>query len=322
MARSLRVEFQGACYHVINRGVERRVIFMDDGDAGKFLEAVGEFGRRHQVALLAYCLMPNHYHLLLRTDGGILTKFMRDLNGLYAQHVNKKLNRVGPLFQGRYKAVLVGDERYLRAIVRYIHRNPVGALLASRPEEYPWSSCAQYYGMVGRGSPLQTAMVLGLFGNSDAESVAGLKKYTEGETGPGEMPPGEVAGGILLGSESFRREVQRDHVPSRPNRNISRLRELRRPGPEILQSMAARVRATGVAPTLAGKLLVYALHAGTSLSLAEIAAMTGAKSASAVGMVVRRLEVRRSMDPAVDRVMTGLVASLRGSQTQVRRPQR
>lgn len=144
MARPLRVEFPGAYYHVMNRGLERRRTFLNEADHQSFLSLFEDISRRWQVKIFAYCCMPNHYHLLLQTPLGNLSRVMRHLDGLYTQRFNRRHRRDGPLFRGRYKAILVGADTYLLQVVRYIHLNPVAAGIVEQPSRYPWSSHRLY----------------------------------------------------------------------------------------------------------------------------------------------------------------------------------
>jgi REP element-mobilizing transposase RayT len=140
LARPLRVELRGAVYHVIARGNERKAIFLDDLDREVYLERLAQCRSRFQFRVLGYCLMSNHVHLALERGPVALSRTMLALQSFYAQKFNFRHKRVGHLFQGRYKAFLVQDERYLFALLRYIHLNPVRARLVDRPEAYRWSS--------------------------------------------------------------------------------------------------------------------------------------------------------------------------------------
>ena len=139
MARPPRLEFPDAVYHIMARGNERSSIYWDDGDRRHFLELLAEVGGGFRWRILAYCLMTNHYHLLVQTREPNLARGMRQLNGLYAQGFNRRHGRVGHLFQGRYSARLVQTDEYLRAAVRYIVRNPVRAGLCREPHGWRWS---------------------------------------------------------------------------------------------------------------------------------------------------------------------------------------
>ena len=140
MARAPRLEFPGAIYHVTARGNERRALFLDDTDRHGYVALLAECRERFRFQLLAYCLMKNHVHLAIRTGSHPLSRIMARLHSIHAERFNRRHDRVGHLFQGRYKASLVRDDRYLYALLRYVHRNPVTARIVSRAADYPWSS--------------------------------------------------------------------------------------------------------------------------------------------------------------------------------------
>ena len=144
MARPLRIEYPGAYYHVMNRGNARNNIFLIDDDYGMFLALLDESCSFFNVKILSYCLMSNHYHLLVYTPKGNLSRFMRHVGGVYTQRFNKVHKKDGHLFRGRFKAVLVQEDAYLTHLVRYIHLNPVQANLTQDPKDYPWSSHNHY----------------------------------------------------------------------------------------------------------------------------------------------------------------------------------
>lgn len=140
MPRPLRADFAGATHHIIARGNRKQEIFLDPSDYRKFLELLGEIADELNWSVLSYCLMPNHYHLLLRTKDANLASGMRRLNSRFSQTANWRHENVGHLFQGRYKSFLVEEERYLLALLRYIALNPVKAGLAHKPEDWQWSN--------------------------------------------------------------------------------------------------------------------------------------------------------------------------------------
>jgi len=144
MARPLRIEYPGAVYHVMNRGLAQQTVFYDPTDYEAFLQVVSDTHSLWGVEVFAYCLMGNHYHLCLRTPSANLGRVMRHVNGLYTQRFNRMHQRDGPLFRGRYKAIVVEAEAYLASVIRYIHLNPVQTKLVQSPEAYRWSSHAQY----------------------------------------------------------------------------------------------------------------------------------------------------------------------------------
>ncbi len=144
MPRPLRIEVPRGIYHVIARGNERKAIFRDDEDREAYVARLAECSERLQFRVIAYCLMGNHVHLAVERGPVALSHIMRTLQSAYAQRFNRRHRRAGHLFQGRYKAFLVQDEIHLMALVRYIHRNPVAARIAARPDLYRWSSDRHY----------------------------------------------------------------------------------------------------------------------------------------------------------------------------------
>lgn len=140
MSRALRIEYPGAWYHVMNRGLCRREVFHTQEYALLFYELLDEIHKRYQIEVHAFCLMGNHYHLCIRTPLPNLGKAMRHLNSMFTRRYNRLIKGDGPLFRGRYKAILVEKEIYFFVLVRYIHLNPVTAEMVQDPGEYRWSS--------------------------------------------------------------------------------------------------------------------------------------------------------------------------------------
>lgn len=163
MARPLRIEFPGAVYHITSRGNEKKAIFRDDVDRHMFLTTLEGVILRYNWLCHAYCLMDNHYHLIIDTPDGNLSIGMRQLNGIYTQRFNKRYGRVGHLFQGRFNAVLVQKDSHLLEACRYVVLNPVRAKEVQMPEQWTWSS---YRGTAGRSKPhrcLETNWLLSQF---------------------------------------------------------------------------------------------------------------------------------------------------------------
>lgn len=144
MSRPLRIEYCGAWYHIMNRGRRQEAIFSDRIDYDIFLSLLMETSEMWNVRVTAYCLMTNHYHILLQTPDANISRSMRHLNSLYTQKYNRRHGYDGPLFRGRYKSILVPEDSYLLQLVRYIHKNPVKAGLVSEMGNYPWSSYNGY----------------------------------------------------------------------------------------------------------------------------------------------------------------------------------
>ncbi len=176
MARPLRIEYDGAVYHITSRGNERKPIFKDDSDRSIFLESLQNVNKRYNFLCHAYCLMNNHYHLIIETPDGNLSKGMRQLNGVYTQSFNRNNKRVGHVFQGRYKAILIQKDSHLLEVCRYVVLNPVRARAVKKPEEWKWSSYRATAGIDKPHPALTTDWITGQFAK---RSRTAQKKYRE-----------------------------------------------------------------------------------------------------------------------------------------------
>lgn len=163
MPRPLRITYEGAVYHVMNRGTSRQLVFNSDEDYRHFLVLISETVKMWGIIVHAFSLMPNHYHLLIETPRANISRAMRHIDGVYTQRYNRARKRDGQLFRGRYKAILVEEDAYLVELLRYIHLNPVEAGIVSKPEDHMWTSHKYYIG----DNPftwLSTDRLLGYFG--------------------------------------------------------------------------------------------------------------------------------------------------------------
>ena len=206
MARQLRIEYEGAFYHITSRGNQRGEIFWDEKDRERLKTILERTKERYGYLLHGYVFMSNHYHLLIETPRANIKQIMQNINTSYTVFVNKKYGRSGHLFQGRYKAFIVDKERYLLALGRYIHLNPVRAGLVRRPEGFGWSSYRDY--LSGRSDGLvDTDETLGLFSKRRGLAIRRYREFVDG--GLRESSPLENATGSILGDEGFREKVLR-----------------------------------------------------------------------------------------------------------------
>lgn len=205
MARPLRIEFKGAFYHITSRGNAQQAIFLDEKDFTDFLRVLCSVVKRYHFLLHTYCLMNNHYHLLIETPEANLSKGMRQLNGLYTQRFNKRHKRVGHLFQGRYKAILVDKDNYLLELSRYIALNPIRAKIVKDLKDYKWSS---YQATIGhKGIPcLTTDWLLSQFGNKQKASGQ-YQAFVLSEI-KAESPLKAIKGQLFLGQDNFIDEIK------------------------------------------------------------------------------------------------------------------
>ena len=213
MARAWRIEYEGAYYHLLSRGNERRDIFLGDDDRRLFLDTLAECCERFDLELFAYVLMSNHYHLLVRTRRANLSRALHWLSGTYTRRFNNRHGRSGHLFQGRFKSILVENDAYVMQLSCYIHRNPLRAGLVQRLADYPWSSYPVY--AYGKKPPdwLSTGLILGQFNVRDPHRAYRQKvqRYAQEEQQLWE----DFRHGLILGSRKFVSSVRDRFLPEK-----------------------------------------------------------------------------------------------------------
>jgi REP element-mobilizing transposase RayT len=269
MARPLRLEYPGALYHATSRGNAREPIYADDHDRLIFLDVLATTVGQFRWRMYAYCMMGNHYHLLLETPEPNLSRGMRQLNGVYTQRFNRRHDRVGHVFQGRFKAIVVDRDSYLLELCRYVVLNPVRAGLLASPEPYPWSSYRATIGLEQAPAWLDVEAVLRQFGPTPERARRRYSSFVYrgiGQTGPWE----HLRGQLVLGDEGFAERLRQEMLPENLSPEIPRAqRHAGRPPLETLlgqvtrASRAERDRAFAIA------------HIEHGYTLAEIARAAG-----------------------------------------------
>jgi len=208
MARPLRLELAGGVYHITSRGDRREDIYLNDDDRESWLEIFGEVCRRFNWRCHAYCLMSNHYHIVVETVEGNLAKGMRQLNGVYTQRFNRTHGRVGHVYQGRYKGIMVDKDNYLLELSRYVVLNPVRASMVKNAKQWPWSS---YHAMIGSTPSqdwLMTDWILSQLSRQRKRAVQGYIDFVRAGVG---LPPiwENLQQQIYLGDDTFVSRMQR-----------------------------------------------------------------------------------------------------------------
>jgi len=213
MSRPLRIEFAGALYHVMARGDARAAIFLDDEDRQAFCVGLSRACERFEWRLWAYCLMDNHYHLLVETLQPTLSRGMREVNGVYTQGFNRRHDRVGHVLQGRYKAVLVDKDSYLLELSRYIVLNPVRARMYPSAGDWAWSSYQAVMGKAAAPDMLAVAETLVLFSEDRGVARRAFARFVA--EGADVLLP-ENKQQLFLGDDDFaQRMMARVKTPSR-----------------------------------------------------------------------------------------------------------
>lgn len=305
MARQIRIEFPGAFYHVFSRGNQRQRVFLDDEDRAFFINLLRAAYERFGTIIHVYCLMPNHFHILIETPYGHLSRTMHFLITSYTVCFNKKHDRRGHLFQGRYKSILVEAVVYARGLSRYIHLNPVVKGLVKQPEDYPWSSCGYYLGKAKPERWLATDLILRLFGDDLAKARTAYVSYLREKIGHEESRAlMESPKRGILGSEEFIARVKQGWLQKgmgQPDREKPQLRNLRdRPDPHKVLSVCEDV--LGPRHKRLVPIAMRISHKNTAWKLKDIAAIFG-MSISSVSNAQAKARVAIAGDAALARAV-------------------
>jgi len=234
MARPLRIEFEGALYHVTSRGDRQEAIYEDDDDREAFLGVLAEVVERFNWVCHAYCLMTNHYHLVIETVEGNLSNGMRQLNGVYTQASNRRHHRVGHLFQGRFKGILVDKDAYLMELSRYVVLNPVRAGMVTWPKDWRWSSYPAMMGLSPAPNWLAADSLLRYFGRQQQSARDRYHDFIL--EGISVRIWDNLRQQIYLGNEAFIEKVQKKSTISGDQLTVPRTQ--RRPPPPTLSEIA------------------------------------------------------------------------------------
>ena len=225
MARQWRIEYEGALYHVMSRGNEGRLIHSDEEDREMFLSLLGEMSERFEIEIHSWVLMSNHYHLLLQTRQANLSRGMQWFGATYTRRFNLKHRRVGHLFQGRFKSLLVENDSYLLRLSCYIHRNPLRAKIVKRLASYDWSSYRTYaYADKGPGW-LETKLILSQVSGEDKH--AAYRRKVQGYSGEEKEIYEDIHMGIVAGTKKFAKYIKKKYMPEKPSEEIPQQKKKR-----------------------------------------------------------------------------------------------
>lgn len=237
MSRPLRIEYPNAWYYLMNRGRQGDEVYEDRNDYLDFLGLFHESSEMFNVRIAAYCLMPDHYYLLIQTPDANLSRFMRHLDGVYTQHFNKGHGHNGRLFQGRYKSILVDPDTCLPELLRYIHRKPLETGLEDAVGQYPWTSHNGYVSRSEKWDWLHKDFILSMFSEQRTKRAKYYKKFVAEQNSEEitsvleghRLPP-------ILGSKRFVERVKEDFPKDKRNREMP---EITSPVPKIEEIKAA-----------------------------------------------------------------------------------
>lgn len=321
MGRPLRIEYPGALYHVTSRGNEKRVIFLDDYDRKKFINILGDYNDRHGILIHCYVLMDNHYHLVLETPLGNLLKVMHGINSAYTGYFNRKHDRSGHLFQGRYKGILVEKDRYLLELSRYVHLNPVKAGKTDQPEKYKWSS---YPGYIWKSKEIQWVeytWTLSQFGSNEVSSRQQYRDFViRGLKQPEKNPFSELYGQIILGSKEFIEKIKESIKTDALDKEIVERKRLTEyvPPEEIFSAVSSffktdidSLKDKGSRNNTAKKVAIYLIKRYSGLSNMEIGHIFGGVHYSSVSKSSKRIEMEMKNNENLQKLIKNVVSNVK-----------
>lgn len=318
MARHLRLSFEDATYHVTARGNRKEKIFYSDKDKGVFLNKMKETFEKYSLICYAYCLMDNHYHLFIKTPLANIADGIHYLNASYANWFRARNKIVGPVFQGRYKSIIVDEDSYSLILSAYIHLNPVRAGIANNIKEYLWSSFLDY---IGRREPLNRLDTILILSQFDNDLIKARKKYERFvlESVNMKNPLEDLYKNIVLGDEVFRKRIDEKIKAVGRKREIPETKFVESCTPdEIISeiSKSLKIERDEIFGKQRGnmyrQLALYLIKRYTPMSLIEIGRLFDMDYA-AVSQAVKRFENKTKRDKKALRIKEMLIKRLKGS---------
>jgi REP element-mobilizing transposase RayT len=317
MSRQLRIEYEGAYYHVLSRGNDRCNIFISHDDRKEFLNYLSEISERFSVDIYAYVLMTNHYHLLLKTRKANLSKCMQWLGTAYTRRFNLLNSRSGHLFQGRFKSILVEDESYMMRLSCYIHRNPLRAGLVTRLADYKWSSYSNYAYKGLKSDFLNTDFILSCLNAKDKHMA--YRKMVQQYANETKSVWEDVKHGLIYGSQSFVNTMKSIYLSGSHDKELPQLNKfLNEEDPTVLLAKCAAVLGCDLdeykrAPRLSGTdkdnrdILMYMLWKTGNYKneqIGELFGLTFSSVSRSVNHVKSSLGKKTSLNDTLGKVMT------------------
>lgn len=325
MSRPLRIEYPGAWYHVMNRGRRREKIFSSHNDYEAFIKVLQETSEAWNLKISAYCLMSNHYHLLVHTPEGNISRCMRHINGVYTQRFNRYHKKDGQLFRGRYRAVLVNADNHLLEVLRYIHRNPLRAGMVSNLKDFAWSSHHGYISRAKKWEWLYKDFLLFMLSGKKSRSRSAYIDFVS-QVEPAEIERFYSLKNLpsVLGSNSFKEWVKEKFSYLRFQKEIPESRELA-PSPEnIIATVCSyyKIKKEQIAVSKRGTenlprdIAIYLVRLHCRDTLSNIGRYFGIGHYSTVSSAVERIKSRKNQDRSLQRQLVKIEEKFIKSQRQ------
>ena len=323
MTRPLRIQYPDAWYHVMNRGRHQDALFLDSMDYSMFIDLLREAGTIWKIKIAAYCLMTNHYHLLMQTPQANLDRCMRHINGIDTQRFNRRYKMDGQLFRGRYKAILVDADNYLLELVRYIHRNPVRAGIARKPGEYRWSSYRGYLSDSDNWKWLNKEFVLEMLDdNKSRQRKAFLYFMSQGDSEDIQEFYEKKNLPSFLGSDGFIEKIKTKYHEIKKHKEVPQSKHLE-PTIEDIRRIVSEAYKVDEARLLkmrrgfyneARDVAVYLSRMNTGNKLDKIGEAFNISNYSTVSSVIVRIRNRMNVDKVLARRMRQIEKAVKGQR--------
>jgi len=314
MARPLRIEYPNAFYHVIQRGLEKRNIFLTDKDSKTFLSYINRAHHAYGIFIHTYTLMKNHYHLIIQTPRANLSKTMHYINASYAIYFNTRTKRIGPIYQGRYKSILIQEDEYIHQLSRYIHLNPVRAGIVKDPTSYRWSS---YRYFVLQNTPpkwLRIDFILAMFSTNFKKAKVLYRDFVLSGIGKEKsIILNNTKEGCILGNNVFFESIKRKFIYQKEDPEIPVIAQLKKSTTAIFDCIIDMVKekVRGNAH-LQKKVCIYFLRKYTDMTLRGIACYYGNVNYKNVSAIYRRVHKQRMRNETLDELLKQIETSLAG----------
>lgn len=310
MPRPLRIEFENAWYHVMNRGMGKRAIFKTDHHRQLFLNIMAQTTEIFGAEVHAYCLMDNHYHLLIKTPRGNLARIMRHINGVYTQQFNYQENKSGSLFKGRYKAILVHGDDYLLQVSRYIHLNPVTTQLVKKANHYRWSSYTDYLQPHNKRAWISVQPILSMMNSKQPVALyqrfieKGLDHETTHFYNQTYLP-------TVFSQKETKKTLLKKSDQKKRTHSLPSLNKISRICANHLQVKEKNLyQAKRGITNLPRKIAIYGSRVWASEKIANIAEHYGCQNHSSISSIVKSVEEQRKKDKKFARLLQDIRESI------------
>lgn len=326
MVRPLRIEYPGAWYHVMNRGRRAENIFLKEKDYERFLSLLQETSEMFDLRISAYCLMPNHYHLLVQTPSANLSRAMRHINGVYTQRFNRSKEIDGQLFRGRFKSILVEEDSHLLELLRYIHRNPVRAKICQSVSDFNWSSHYGYISSCKDDKWLHKEFLLSMFADSPDRANTLYRKFVDGEDSQDILDfYGKKNLSSFFGSLEFVQMIKAKYRSTKEDSEVPQSKQL---APTVIEiknivSNIYGVEEKAFMKSIRGQVneprnvAIYLSRKRSGLSLQDIGSQFNLAKYSSVSSIVCRTERQLLRDRKFSKKMKKILKQLDKSQAKI-----